>query len=465
MINSDTIIALATPQGTGAISVIRLSGQDSIALCNRFFKGRNLEEEASHTIHYGHITDSGKILDEVMVAIFHSPKSFTTENIVEISCHGSPYIAEQIIQLFVRHGARVANPGEFTLRAFMNGRIDLTQAEAVADLISSNSQASHQVAIKQMRGGFAQDLKKLRQQLIDYVALIELELDFSEEDVEFANRDKLLSLLEDAEEKITKLIQSFSLGNVIKHGVNTVIIGRPNAGKSTLLNVLLNEERAIVSDIPGTTRDTIEEMISINGIQFRFIDTAGIRNTEDVIERKGVEKAIEKLKQSTVYIYLFDVNTLSREEFVKDINELNLLGFKGLLCGNKIDKSDENNLLIFQEELDKITDKKTGPQLLFISSQTHDNIPVLRLLLFALATSSANTENDAEIITNVRHYEALLRARMALEKAKEGLCNKISGELVAFDLREVLNHIGSITGEINNEDILSSIFSRFCIGK
>lgn len=465
MINSDTIIALATPQGTGAISVIRLSGQDSIALCNRFFKGRNLEEEASHTIHYGHITDSGKILDEVMVSIFHSPKSFTTENIVEISCHGSPYIAEQIIQLFVRHGARVANPGEFTLRAFMNGRIDLTQAEAVADLISSNSQASHQVAIKQMRGGFAQDLKKLRQQLIDYVALIELELDFSEEDVEFANRDKLLSLLEDAEEKITKLIQSFSLGNVIKHGVNTVIIGRPNAGKSTLLNVLLNEERAIVSDIPGTTRDTIEEMISINGIQFRFIDTAGIRNTEDVIERKGVEKAIEKLKQSTVYIYLFDVNTLSREEFVKDINELNLLGFKGLLCGNKIDKSDENNLLIFQEELDKITDKKTGPQLLFISSQTHDNIPVLRLLLFALATSSANTENDAEIITNVRHYEALLRARMALEKAKEGLCNKISGELVAFDLREVLNHIGSITGEINNEDILSSIFSRFCIGK
>ncbi len=466
MLHTDTIVALATPQGTGAIGVIRLSGNDAITICNRVFKGKNLTKQLSHTIHYGHIVDQNKEVDEVMVSLFRAPKSFTTEDVVEISCHGSPFVAEHILQLLVKNGARTAQAGEFTLRAFMNGRIDLTQAEAVADLIASDSAASHEVALKQMRGGFANDLKRLRQQLIDYAALIELELDFGEEDVEFANREKLIGLITEVESRITPLIQSFTFGNVIKHGVNTVIAGRPNAGKSTLLNALLNEERAIVSDIPGTTRDTIEEVISINGVQFRFIDTAGIRDTEDVIEKKGVEKTLEKLKKSSVYIYLFDVNTLKPEELFHDMQQLNLTGFRGIICANKIDKASWKDTAPFYAMLkSKFGNLDLQKQLLFISSNTHFNLNLLKDQLYSLAVQSEVRTPKSEVITNLRHYEALVKTNEALAKAKYGLQQKRSGELVAFDLREALEQLGSITGEVSNEELLGSIFSRFCIGK
>jgi len=468
MNQQETIAALATAPGVGAIAVIRLSGKDAVAVCNSVFKGKDLQTQASHTVHYGHIVDGDKVLDEVMVAIFHAPKSFTTEDVVEISCHGSPYIAEQILQLLMQKGARPAKPGEFTLRAFMNGRIDLTQAEAVADLIASDSAATHQVALKQMRGGFAKDLKQLRQQLIDYAALIELELDFGEEDVEFANRDKLIGLIEQIDGKIQPLIQSFTLGNVIKQGVNTVIAGRPNAGKSTLLNALLNEERAIVSDIPGTTRDTIEEVMVIKGIKFRFIDTAGIRNTEDVIEKIGVEKTLEKLKESSVYIYLFDVNTTTVDELASDIRELNLLGFSGVVCGNKIDKAGWKQTAPFHALIDSLRSTNPGaniPELLFVSAGTQFNLPLLKDKLYALTVRNTANNHSSEIVTNMRHYQALLQAAAALAKAKEGLQEHLSGELVAFDLRDALEHLGSITGEVSNEEVLGSIFSRFCIGK
>jgi tRNA modification GTPase len=465
MITKDTIAALATPQGVGAIGVIRLSGENAIDITARIFQGKDLKKQASHTIHYGHIMDDSKVIDEVMVSIFRAPKSFTTENIVEISCHGSPFIAEQILQLLLKNGARAAKPGEFTLRAFMNGRIDLTQAEAVADLIASDSASSHEVALKQMRGGFAHDLKRLRQQLIDYTALIELELDFGEEDVEFANREKLIDLIGHISKHVAQLIDSFSLGNVIKHGVNTVIAGRPNAGKSTLLNALLNEERAIVSEIPGTTRDTIEEVLNINGIQFRFIDTAGIRSTEDFVEKIGVKKTLEKLKQSSVYIYLFDVNTTTPEELKKELDELNMVGFKGLVVGNKIDRANWKITASFYKLFEVKTQTKVpNPELLFISAGTGYNLSLLKSKLYELVTQNEQYQ-ASNIITNVRHYEALVFANQALLKAKSGLNEKLSGELVAFDLREALEHLGSITGEVSNEDILGSIFSRFCIGK
>lgn len=469
MLSTDTIAALATASGTGAIAVIRLSGPEAIEITNAVFKGKNLSAQASHTVHYGHIHNKQTILDEVMVTLFRAPKSFTTEDVVEISCHGSPFIAEQVLRLLIATGARAAKPGEFTMRAFMNGRIDLTQAEAVADLIASDSAASSQIALNQMRGGFASDLKSLRQQLIDYAALLELELDFSEEDVEFANREKLVSLITEVEQKITPLIASFGLGNVIKNGVNTVIAGRPNAGKSTLLNALLNEERAIVSEIPGTTRDTIEEVLNINGVQFRFIDTAGIRNTEDIIEKKGVEKTLEKLKKSSVYIYLFDVNSLSPEELLHDIQMLNLTGFKGILAGNKIDKAHWKDTAPFYKILEMNHHVSTAgtyrPELLYLSANTHYNLPLLKEKLYRLAVLSENQNQQSEIITNLRHYEALANANLALQKAKEGLQQKISGELVAFDLREALEQLGSITGQVSNDELLGSIFSRFCIGK
>lgn len=466
MINSDTIVALATPQGVGAIGVVRLSGKDSIAVANKIFSGKNLEEQPSHTVHYGNIIDGEKIIDEVLVSIFRAPKSFTAEDSVEISCHGSPFIAEKIIQLLIQNGVRAAKAGEFTLRAFMNGRIDLTQAEAVADLIASDSAASHDVAMKQMRGGFANELKNLRQQLIDYTALIELELDFSEEDVEFVNRKKLLDLIENLTSHISRLADSFSLGNVIKHGVNTVIAGRPNAGKSTLLNALLNEERAIVSEIPGTTRDTIEEVININGIQFRFIDTAGIRNTTDVIEKIGVERTLEKLKQSSVFIYLFDVNVTKPNDLISDVKELNLLGFTGIICGNKIDKAHWNITAPFYKIFETLPEQhKPQTELLFLSANTHFNLPLLKEKLYSLVFQSAITNPQSEIVTNIRHYEALLKAKEALNRAQKNLEQKQSGELVAFDLRDALQHLGSITGEVSNEEVLGSIFSRFCIGK
>lgn len=461
MINTDTIVALATPQGVGAIGVIRLSGEQAIQIAGKVFKGKNLHEQSSHTIHYGHIIDGEKIIDEVMISLFRAPKSFTTEDVIEISCHGSPFIAEQILRLLIQNGARSAKPGEFTLRAFMNGRIDLSQAEAVADLIASNSAASLDLALKQMRGGFSHDIKILRTELVNFASLIELELDFGEEDVEFADRKKLIELINTIQSKLHPLIESFRLGNVIKNGVNTVIAGKPNAGKSTLLNALLNEERAIVSEIPGTTRDTIEEVLNINGIQFRFIDTAGIRATEDIIEKLGVEKTMEKLKQSSIYIYLFDVNSTTPNELVNDIHELELLGFNGIVVGNKIDKAKWQATAPFYKIIEE--SERNLPHLLFISANTHYNIPLLKEKLYQLAT--ANIQPDTTVVTNMRHYEALIKANDTLNEVKAGIENENTGDLVALDIKRALEYLGEISGEVTNDEILGNIFSKFCIGK
>lgn len=466
MINTDTIVALATAPGVGAIGVIRLSGNNAIAITDRVFKGKKLQAQPSHTIHYGHIVDGDKIIDEVMVSLFRAPKSFTTEDVVEISCHGSPFIAEQILRLLVHNGARSARPGEFTLRAFMHGRIDLSQAEAVADLIASNSAASLDLAIKQMRGGFSNDIKALRAELVNFASLIELELDFAEEDVEFADRSKLIELINLIQHKLRPLIESFRLGNVIKHGVNTVIAGKPNAGKSTLLNALLNEERAIVSDIPGTTRDTIEEVLNIKGVQFRFIDTAGIRSTEDVIEKLGVEKTMEKLKQSSIYIYLFDVNTTTPEELLQEVKQLELTNFTGLIVGNKIDSAHWHDTAPFYWIL------KNSPatahlslhdQLHFISAKANTHTDQLKDKLYKLAT--ANLHPDNTVVTNTRHYEALIKASEALHEVTTGVNNRQTSELVALDIKRALEHLGEISGEVTNDEILGNIFSKFCIGK
>lgn len=475
MISSDTIVALATPPGTGAIAVIRLSGKEAITIAAKVFKGKNLTQQPSHTIHYGYIVDrtvsplaeAENMIDEVMVSIFRSPKSFTTEDVVEISCHGSPFIAEQIIQLLIKHGARTAKPGEFTLRAFMNGRIDLTQAEAVADLIASDSSASHQVAIRQMRGGFSTQIKNLRQRLLNFTSLIELELDFSEEDVEFANREQLIKLVDEIQAHLKPLIESFKLGNAIKHGVNTVIVGKPNAGKSTLLNALLNEERAIVSSIPGTTRDTIEEVMNINGIQFRFIDTAGIRSTADLIEQEGVKRAIEKLRQSSVYIYLFDVNTTTPEELLHDVRQLELTAFKGLIVGNKIDTAHWKDTTKFYWMLKNYSSASAinlHDHLQFISASKGKNVDALKQRLFSMVAQKSGTQNHT-IVANVRHYEALVNASAALNDVTAGVQNSLSGELISLDLKRALNYLGEIAGEVTNEEILGNIFSKFCIGK
>lgn len=466
MINTDTIVALATAPGVGAIGVIRLSGNNAIDITGKVFKGKKLQAQPSHTIHYGHIVDGDKIIDEVMVSLFRAPKSFTTEDVVEISCHGSPFIAEQILRLLVHNGARSARPGEFTLRAFMHGRIDLSQAEAVADLIASNSAASLDLAIKQMRGGFSNDIKALRAELVNFASLIELELDFAEEDVEFADRSKLIELINLIQHKLRPLIESFRLGNVIKHGVNTVIAGKPNAGKSTLLNALLNEERAIVSDIPGTTRDTIEEVLNIKGVQFRFIDTAGIRSTEDVIEKLGVEKTMEKLKQSSIYIYLFDVNTTTPEELLQEVKQLELTNFTGLIVGNKIDSAHWHDTAPFYWIL------KNSPatahlslhdQLHFISAKANTHTDQLKDKLYKLAT--ANLHPDNTVVTNTRHYEALIKASEALHEVTTGVNNHQTSELVALDIKRALEHLGEISGEVTNDEILGNIFSKFCIGK
>ena len=472
MISTDTIVALATPQGTGAIAVIRLSGKDAIAICSKIFKGKDLSQQPSHTIHYGYIKEGENMIDEVMVSLFRSPKSFTTEDVVEISCHGSPLIAEKILRLLMQHGARAAKPGEFTLRAFMHGRIDLSQAEAVADLIASDSEAAHQTAIRHMRGGFSTQLKELRNRLVHFASLIELELDFSEEDVEFADRNKLLILIDEIESYLNPLIESFHLGNVIKQGVNTVIIGRPNAGKSTLLNALLNEERAIVSEIPGTTRDTIEELINVHGVRFRFIDTAGIRSTTDTIEKIGVEKTLEKLKLSSVYIYLFDVNTTKTEELIHDIEELELLGFKGIVAGNKVDKAKWQITAPFytlmehhKKKIHEADKHPYYPELLFLSSATHYNIPLLKDKLYQMATKDASITGSSTVVTNIRHQEALVKAGNALNDVRTGIKKNISGEMIALEIKRALEYLGEISGEVTNDEILGTIFSKFCIGK
>lgn len=459
---NDTIIALATAQGTSAIGVIRLSGPKAIELCDNVFASKKLRPKylgkaATHTIHFGVLHDNNVIVDEVLVSIFKGPNSYTGENTIEISCHGSPYIEQQIIQLFLKNGARLAAQGEFTLRAFLNGKLDLSQAEAVADLIASNSATSHQVAMQQMRGGFSNKIKLLRQNLIDFASLIELELDFSEEDVEFANRDDLKKLVSSIQRIVQKLIDSFEVGNVIKNGIPVAIVGKPNAGKSTLLNALLQEEKAIVSDIPGTTRDVIEDEMIIDGVLFRFIDTAGIRETTDIIESIGVEKAYEQIKLSSIAIYLFDVHEITPNELKQIVSEIHphLHNSQLVLVANKIDKEDmEYTYREFSEFKDMV----------FISAKEQTGIDELKQHLVKLFDNS--TVNVTEtIVTNTRHVEALRHTNSALIKVLEGLNNNVTGDFLAMDIRQALHYLGTITGEISSDDLLSNIFSRFCIGK
>lgn len=448
-INS-TIAAIATPPGEGAIGIIRLSGADAIAIADKIFAGKQLVKQASHTIHYGRITDGDETVDEVVVSLYKGPKSYTGEDVVEISCHGSQYVLERVLNLCLQQGAHVAKAGEFTQRAYLNGKMDLAQAEAVADLIASQSGAAHKAAIHNLRGGFSSELQGLREQLIQFSALLELELDFSEEDVEFADRTKFYELIEQITGTTETLIQSFSLGNVIKKGVSVAIIGKPNAGKSTLLNALLNEERAIVSDIAGTTRDSIEEVLNINGVLFRLIDTAGIReHTADVIETMGVQRSRDIMKRADIVVYLFDVNEESSEELQQQKNAFEQEGMKYLTVGNKTDVAGA---------------KKFGDEVLYISAKNKENIQALRQSLYDhVIGGRINTEGT--IVTNARHHAALQEVLKSLNDIKTGLDNHISGDLVALDVRRCLHYLGEITGQVTTEDKLDYIFSKFCIGK
>ncbi len=445
-----TIIAPATAPGIAAISVIRLSGARAVEIVNDLFPSKDLSVQPSPGLHVGLLKDGDDVLDEVVVSIFRAPKSYTGEDVVEISCHGSPYIQERILVACISKGARLARAGEFTQRAFLNGKLDLTQAEAVADLIASHSEASRLSALHTMRGGFANDLKALREQLLGFSALIELELDFSQEDVEFADRKKFYSLIEEAQQVTDRLIESFRFGNVIRNGVQVAIVGKPNAGKSTLLNTLLNERRAIVSEIAGTTRDTIEEILTIEGIQFRLIDTAGIRaHTEDQIEHMGMEKSHEKIAQADIVLQILDATDGIPEE------PLPVEGKKLLRVLNKTD-------LFSSEELEaKFPNNKT---LIYISAKNADGIGNLkrRLVEFVL---EGKVKTEGTIVTNVRHYDALTQVRAALHDIRAGLDSKLPGDLLALDIRRGLHFLGEITGEITNEEQLSWIFGKFCVGK
>ncbi|WP_250630288.1 tRNA uridine-5-carboxymethylaminomethyl(34) synthesis GTPase MnmE [Rhodoflexus caldus] len=453
---NDTIIALATPQGVGAIAVIRLSGQDAITVTDRFFQkaGKSkmpLTAQKTHTVHFGNIVAAdGEIIDEVVATLFVAPHSFTKENVVEISCHGSPFIVERIIRLFLEAGVRLAKPGEFTQRAFLNGRFDLAQAEAVADLIAADTESARRSALHQMRGGFSNEIKKLREELINFASLIELELDFGEEDVEFADRKQLTDLVQKIIAFLERLMQSFSLGNVLKNGVPTVIAGKPNAGKSTLLNALLNEEKAIVSEIPGTTRDFIEDTLVIEGINFRFIDTAGLRQTDDRIEAIGVARTREKMAQAALIIYLFDLLETSVSEVEEAEKELQQLGKPYLLVGNKVDRT--------------VPDLAHHPHIIRISAAERIGLDELKAALLE-AVNARPVAVGETVVTNLRHYEALSNARRALTDVLHGLQSHVTADFVAMDIRHALRALGEITGEITTEDLLGNIFSKFCIGK
>jgi len=462
---NDTIVALITPPGIGAIGVLRMSGSSAIAICDEAFKGKILQKQPSHTIHFGTIVnDEGEIIDEVLVSLFKAPHSYTSEDTVEVSCHGSPFILQQVLTLFLSKGARLAKPGEFTMRAFLHGKLDLSQAEAVADLIASETKAAHDIALRQMRGGFSNLLKQLREQLINFASLIELELDFSTEDVEFADRTQLVGLVQQLLTTLTQLINSFALGNVIKSGVTTVIAGRPNAGKSTLLNTLLNEERAIVSEIAGTTRDTIEEILNINGISFRLIDTAGIREAQDRIEEIGVEKTMQKIAQATLLLYVFDVTQLSPAEVEKDLQQLQPDGATTLIIANKLDELDEQ----VGNGYDYIS-RFFPDNYIALSAKRGEGIGKLKEALYQSVTGGFDQIAEggtSTIVSNVRHLEALQSAKKALIQVLEGINQQISGELLAADIRTALDYLAQITGEeITPDDLLGNIFSKFCIGK
>tara|TARA_B110000091_G_scaffold209713_1_gene251327 strand:+ start:50 stop:1444 length:1395 start_codon:yes stop_codon:yes gene_type:complete len=464
MIYKDTIIALATPSGVGAISVIRLSGENAIKIVDANFtsikKNKVLKNEKTHTIHLGHIMNNGVVLDEVLVSVFKNPRSYTGENVVEISCHGSRFIQQEIIQLFLQKGCRMADNGEFTMRAFLNGKMDLSQAEAVADVIASNSAASHQMAIQQMRGGITNELKELRAQLLDFAALIELELDFSGEDVEFADRTKFKELVAKISFVLKRLIDSFAFGNAMKNGIPVAIIGEPNVGKSTLLNTLLNEEKAIVSEIAGTTRDAIEDELIIDGVAFRFIDTAGIRETDDVVESIGIKKTYEKAENAQLIVFLLDSNKFSyaSDVFLQEIDTIKerFPNKRLLVIANKTDTLSCHDSALLQSEI---------ADLILLSAKEKTGITALKEALTSLVNTGALSNNET-IVTNSRHFEALNNALTAITSVQQGIDLEISTDLFSIDIRECLRHLGNITGEYDvDKDILGHIFSNFCIGK
>ena len=448
-LDNNTICAISTPPGVGGVAIIRVSGKNSISICDQLFN-KSIIDLKGYSVLYCSISDNNQLIDDVVVTIFRAPQSFTGENVVEISCHGSSYIQQKIIESLLSKGCSMARPGEFSQRAFLNGKMDLSQTEAIADLIHSKSNAAHQTALKQMKGGFSNELKALREKLIHFASLVELELDFSEEDVEFADRKELYSLINELSEHVGNLIESFKLGNAIKNGVQTVIIGRPNAGKSTLLNGLLNEQRAIVSSTPGTTRDTIEEVLNIKGIDFRFIDTAGIRETLDNIEKMGVERAIEKIESSSLIIYVYDASKEKAEQVKKDLKTFNTSDLPILTIANKAD------LLPSDSTLDA--------EHLKISAINSKDCQKVKDEIYQL--SGLNDLNlESTIVTNARHVEALQKAHADLLKVKEGMDSNVTGDFLAMDIRQVLHHLGSITGEISSDDLLGNIFANFCIGK
>lgn len=463
MIYNDTIVALASPSGAGAIAVIRISGSEAITIAASMFQsvsGKDISKQKSHTLHLGHIVDDDKILDQVLLSIFKGKNSYTGENTIEISCHGSTYIQQQIIQLTLRKGCRTAQPGEFTLRSFLNGKMDLSQAEAVADLISSDNEAAHQIAMQQMRGGFSNEIAKLREELLNFASLIELELDFAEEDVEFADRTQFKDLLNRIEFVLKRLIDSFAVGNVIKNGIPIAIVGEPNVGKSTLLNALLNEERAIVSEIAGTTRDTIEDEIVIGGIGFRFIDTAGIRETKDVIESIGIKKTFEKIEQAQVVLFLVDSVQCSRtnlETVNIEIEKIkNQFPLKPLvIIGNKKDLLSKIEILDLESKI---------PNILLISAKNNNGVEDLKNKLLSFVNTGALRNNET-IVTNTRHYDSLLKALEEIQKVKFGMQTNLSSDLMSIDIKQALYYFGEITGQVTNDELLGNIFANFCIGK
>lgn len=455
----ETIAALSTPPGTGALGVIRLSGPEAIAIAAKIFRGKDLTQQPGYTLHFGTLNDeSGTIIDEVLVTLFRAPHSFSGEDTVEFSCHGSPYILQEVLHLLIRQGARIARPGEFTQRAFLNGKMDLAQAEAVGDLIAASHRSAHELALRQMRGGISRQIADLREKLIHFASLIELELDFGEEDVEFADRNALRTLMLNISNTIKTLTESFNLGNALKEGVITVIAGRPNAGKSTLLNALLEEERAIVSEVAGTTRDTIEENLTIQGIRFKLIDTAGIREALDQVEAIGVERTMLKIKEATLLVYVFDVVEMTPEAVQEDLSKLIREGMTILLVANKMDLNPYSHPEAYRRI--HVPEANIIP----VSARNAMNIPWLKEKLFSLALAESHTEQDT-LVSSARHAEALYHAGAALEAALIGLDNGLPGDLLAQDIRRALFHLGEITGQVSTDDLLENIFRKFCIGK
>ncbi len=457
MTDTHTIAALATPPGMGAIAVVRLSGSEAVSIADSVFRSvrdKKLQDQPSHTVHLGHIYDGEVMVDEVLVSVFHGPHSYTGENVVEISCHGSTYIQQRLLQILMDKGAKMAEAGEFTLRAFLNGKMDLTQAEAVADLIASEGAAAHRMAIQQMRGGISDRLTALRAQLVEFASLIELELDFSEEDVAFADRAALEKLLNNIQHTLKSLIDSFALGNAMKNGVPVAIAGKPNAGKSSLLNALLQEDKAIVSDIPGTTRDSIEDTLFLEGIQFRFTDTAGLRDTHDKIEAIGVERAKDKIAQSQLLLYVVDPTQTPAEEVHGEIEDLEIDNVQVLVVINKVDLLSECDKRAYSASLTEQTH-------LFISAQSQQGLSELKQQL----TDMVQGESFDTIITNNRHYATLKDALQATLAVRKGLSGGLSSDLLAIDLRTTLNHLGTVTGTVSTDELLGNIFANFCIGK